>query len=53
MLKINEVKGEIPSTANLATTAAVNAKINEVKNQTPNITYSTTTAALTAALTLK
>ena len=26
--KINDVKGEIPSTTNLATTAALNAKIN-------------------------
>ena len=31
--KINEVKGEIPSITNLATTAALNAKINEVKRQ--------------------
>ena len=32
MLKKNEVKNEIPSITNLATTAALNAKINEVKN---------------------
>ena len=32
-LIINEVKGEIPSINNLATTAALNTKINEVKGK--------------------
>ena len=32
---INEVKGEIRSITNLATTTAVNAKINEVKEEIP------------------
>ena len=48
MLYISEVKGEIPSTANLATTAALNAKINEVKGKIPNITNLAITIALTA-----
>ena len=46
--KIDEVKGEIPSITNLATTAAINGKINEVKNKIPNITNLATTPALTA-----
>ena len=48
MLYISEVKGEIPSTANLATTAALNAKINEVKGKIPNITNLAIAIALTA-----
>ena len=45
--KINEVKDEIPSVTNLATTAALNAKINEVKCEIPNITSLATNTALT------
>ena len=41
--KINEVKKEIPSITNLATTA-LKAKINEVENKIPNITNFATTA---------
>ena len=48
MLYISEVKGEIPSTANLATAAALNTKINEVKGKIPNITNLAITIALTA-----
>ena len=48
VLYISEVKGEIPSTANLATTAALNTKINEVKGKIPNITNLAITIALTA-----
>ena len=48
MLYISGVKGEIPSTANLATTAALNAKANEVKGKIPNITNLAITTALTA-----
>ena len=39
--KINEVKTEIPSITNLATTTALNAKINEIKNKIPNTTNDT------------
>ena len=46
--KGSEVKGEIPSITNLATTAELNAKINEVKGKIPNITNLTTNTALTA-----
>ena len=47
--KINQVKNEIPSITNLATTAALNAKISEAKNITPNIgNLATTTTDLTA-----
>ena len=46
--KINEVKGEIPSITNLATTAPLNAKINEVKGKIPNTTSLTSTTVLTA-----
>ena len=47
---LNEVKCEIPSITNLATTAAFNAQINEVKGKIPNITNFNTniTIALTA-----
>ena len=49
MLNINEIENKIPIIANLATTAALNAKVNEVKNKISNITnIATTTAALTA-----
>ena len=48
VLYISEVKGELPSTANLATTAALNAKIHEVKGKIPNITNLASTTALTA-----
>ena len=46
--KVNEVKNEIPSITNLATTAALNAKINEVKIKIPNITKVINNTALTA-----
>ena len=45
--KINEVKGEIASITNLATTTALNAKINVVKGEIPNIINLATTTALT------
>ena len=45
--KINEVRGEIPSIAEIST-AALKAKINEVKGKIPNITNLATTTALTA-----
>ena len=45
--KINELKNEISSITNLATTAADNTKINEVKKP-PNISDLDTTTALTA-----
>ena len=45
--KINEVKNEIPSITNLATTVALNAKINEAKNKMPNLTNLATNTALT------
>ena len=41
--KINQVKNEIPSIANLATTAALNPKISEAKNIIPNISNLATT----------
>ena len=47
MLK-NRVKNEMPSIANLVTTASPNAKIIEVKNKTPNITNLATTNAVNA-----
>ena len=46
--KINEVKSEIPSNTNLATTTLLNVKLNEVKNKIPNITNLATTTALIA-----
>ena len=47
--KINQVKNEIPSIANLAATAALNPKISEAKNIIPNISnLATTTTDLTA-----
>ena len=46
-VKINEVKNEISSITNLATTA-LNGKINQVKNKTPNIINLAPTAAFTA-----
>ena len=45
MLK-NRVKNEMPSIANLVTTASPNAKIIEVKNKIPNITNLATTNAV-------
>ena len=39
---------EIHSIANLATTAALNAKINKVKSKIPNITSLSTNTTLTA-----
>ena len=45
---MNEVKGEIPSITNLATTAAFNTKINKVKNKIPNITNLATSTAFIA-----
>ena len=48
LILINEVKEEIPSITNLATTAALNAEINEVKGKIPNITDLASTTALTA-----
>ena len=44
--KINEVKDEIPSITNLATTASLNPKINEVKGEISSITNLATIAAL-------
>ena len=44
--RINEVKWEIPSITNLATTSAPST--NEVKSKIPNITNLTTTTAFTA-----
>ena len=44
---IKEVKEEIPSITNLATTGALNAKINEVKGILPNVTNLASTTALT------
>ena len=47
---MNEVKGELPSITNLATSATLNAKTKEVKGKMPNITnLATTTTALIAA----
>ena len=46
--KIDEVKGEICSITNLATSTALNAEITEVENKIPNIINLATTAALTA-----
>ena len=46
--EINEVKNEIPSINNLATTTAINAEINEARNKIPNITNLAATTALTA-----
>ena len=46
---MNQLKNDIPSITNLATTAALNTKINEIKNKIPNITNLATTTALTAA----
>ena len=43
-----KLKKEIPSSTNIATTTALNAKINEVKNKIPNITDLATTTARTA-----
>ena len=43
-----EVKNEIPSITDLATTTALNDKINEAKNKIPNITNLAATAGLTA-----
>ena len=48
--KINEVKGEILSITNLATTASLNAKINEVKGEMHSITSLATTASLNAKI---
>ena len=45
--EINEVKRQIPSIANLASTTFVNAKINEVKSKIRNITNLTATTACT------
>ena len=45
--KINEIKKEIPSITNLATTTTLNAKKNEIKNKICNITNLGTTNALT------
>ena len=46
MQKINEVKDEISSINNLATTAPFNAKVNEIKDKIPNTTNLYTTTAL-------
>ena len=45
---INEVKDEIPSFTNLATTTALNAKINYVEGKIPIVTNLATTTTLTA-----
>ena len=45
---MNEVKEEIPSITNLATTAALMAKINGVKSKIPNITNLAANIALTS-----
>ena len=45
---MNQVKNEIPSITNLATTDALNAKIKKVKNEIPNTTNLATTTVLTA-----
>ena len=50
---MDEVKNEIPSITNLATTTALNGKINEVKNKVPGITNLATTALLLLFLVLK
>ena len=46
--KINEVKGEIPSTTHLGTNASLNGKTNEIKGWTRNITNLATTSGLPA-----
>ena len=46
--KINGVKNQIPSTTNLAVTAALNAKISEIKNKIPNTVNLATATALNA-----
>ena len=47
--KMNEVKGEIPSITNVATTTALNAKINEGRTKTLNITNLAATTALSGS----
>ena len=47
--KMNEVKGEIPSITNVATTTALNAKINEVRTKTLNITNLAAATALSGS----
>ena len=46
----NEVKEEVPSITNLATTVALNGKINEIKGKIPNITNLASNNALTAVV---
>ena len=43
-----KLKKEIPSSTNIATTTALNAKINEVKNKIPDVTNLAISTALTA-----